>query len=126
VRVQAAFQEHVDSAVSKTVNLPASASVGDVDRILRMAFRLGCKGITVYRDGSRPGQALSDTRKSTRCASDVRPFRAGPVSVRDCANATVSAKGDRFEPTPGVDTGRGPNRAQLVPVNSRCPHCVDS
>jgi ribonucleoside-diphosphate reductase alpha chain len=59
VRMQAAIQENVDSAVSKTVNLPATAAVEDVDRVYRLAFRLGCKGITVYRDGSRTGQTLS-------------------------------------------------------------------
>jgi len=61
VRMQAAFQEHVDNAVSKTVNLPGDASPADVDKVFRMAFELGCKGTTVYRDGSRAGQTLSHT-----------------------------------------------------------------
>ncbi len=59
VRMQAAFQEHVDNAVSKTVNLSENASIADVDSIFRMAFELRCKGITVYRDGSRQGQTFS-------------------------------------------------------------------
>ena len=59
VLVQAAFQENIDNAVSKTVNLPATATPQDVDRVFRMAFDRKCKGITVYRDGSRSGQTLS-------------------------------------------------------------------
>ena len=62
IQMQAAVQKGVDSAVSKTVNLPAKATDADVDRIFRMAHELGCKGITVYRDGSRPGQTLSTAR----------------------------------------------------------------
>ncbi len=56
--VQAAFQRHVESGVSKTVNLPAEAGRDDVLAIYREAFRLRCKGITVYRYGSREGQIL--------------------------------------------------------------------
>ncbi len=59
VRMQAAFQAHVDAAVSKTVNLSADAPVSDVRAVFRLARQLRLKGITVYRYGSRPGQTLS-------------------------------------------------------------------
>lgn len=59
VRMQAVLQNHVDSAISKTCNLPKTATQKDVREIYLLAYKSGCKGVTVYRDGSRPSQVLS-------------------------------------------------------------------
>lgn len=74
IKMQAAFQKHVDNAVSKTVNLPHNAAIEEVSEIYRLAHRLKCKGITVYRYGSKPEQVLYIGSEIGRAQGETREY----------------------------------------------------
>lgn len=67
VKMQAAFQKYTDQSISKTVNMPNSATVEDVKNVYELAYKSGCKGITIYRDGSRDNQLLTTGKPKSNC-----------------------------------------------------------
>lgn len=92
VKMQAAIQKHIDTAISSTVNLPQDISTDEVENIYLLAWKLGCKGITVYREGSREG--ILET------ANLEKKKEEGAVRVEPTIEASAS-----FE-RPKVMTGR--------------------
>jgi ribonucleoside-diphosphate reductase alpha chain len=95
IRIQAAFQKYTDNAVSKTVNFPHDATPEDIDKVYRLAYETGCKGVTIYRYGSRdrqvlnlgrtpPGEAGENTPRSGRpgIVPRERPVRTRGVTER--------------------------------------------
>ena len=90
VRMQGGFQEANDSAISKTVNFANHATEDKVEEIYRLAYQLGCKGVTVYRDGSRDMQVLSAGSTAKKVQEDAT--RSGRAEARDDLSMVVTAE----------------------------------
>lgn len=98
VRMQAAFQRHTDNAVSKTVNFPHSASKADVAQVYTLAYKEGCKGVTIYRDGSRDSQVLNVGGKENSLPSPQEILSEMPDNLQPYGQITPR---DRPEITSG-------------------------
>ena len=96
IQMQAAFQKYTDNAVSKTVNFPNSATVENVKKVYELAYELNCKGVTIYRDGSRNVQVLNKGKAEKEAES-------GPLPSPEKRNRPVVLKGKTIR----VRTGCG-------------------
>jgi ribonucleoside-diphosphate reductase alpha chain len=95
VRMQAAFQKYTENAVSKTINLPNKASVSDVRKAYELAYSLGCKGVTVYRDGSRPMQVLS-TKSTTTATESTGKIKDRPETLHGITDKIKTGFGNLY------------------------------
>jgi ribonucleoside-diphosphate reductase alpha chain len=99
IKLQSAFQKSTDNAVSKTVNFPNEATLDDVENVYRMAFRTGCKGVTIYRDGSRDEQVLNVGQTKKKREPD--PTIGGIATTRPSRPQLLTGETQR------MDTGCG-------------------
>lgn len=117
IRAQAAIQRWVDSSISKTANCPADFTVEETAELYEMAFDLGCKGVTIYRDGSRDVQILETTKKEDKkdAAEAVSTATSEAASTADVTASASSSVSSSASTTAAVAASSAPKaNAEVV------------
>jgi ribonucleoside-diphosphate reductase alpha chain len=96
VRMQAAFQKYTDNAVSKTVNLPRDSTVDDVLKVYDLAYELECKGVTIYRDGSKENQVLSYNDKGKSSSTSLKDVEDRPETLEGFTTKIPTGYGNLY------------------------------
>ena len=108
VKMQAAFQQYTDNAVSKTVNFPNAATREEVAEVYRLAYELGCKGTTIYRDGSRDEQVLNIGKVNDGKAEDkTLPDHVEKLLESNCDSTACLLRNGSILPRPRPDVTMG-------------------
>jgi ribonucleoside-diphosphate reductase alpha chain len=107
VRIQAAFQKYTDNAVSKTVNFSHDATVEDVEQAYMLSYKTGCKGITIYRDGSRQEQVLSVVKEPEKEKKVKITVAAAPAAATSQESAPRERPSVTYGRTERIVTGCG-------------------
>ncbi len=104
IQMQAAFQLYTDNAVSKTVNFPSHATIEEVENVYMLAYQTGCKGVTIYRDGSRDMQVLSTAGKKEEVATTETAHMAADEKKAIKRDRPKALRGWTYQ----MQTGCGP------------------
>ena len=96
IRMQAAFQKFTDNAVSKTVNLPRDAMVEDIRKVYTLAYELGCKGVTIYRDGSKENQVLSLAEQDMEHRGFMTAVKERPETLEGFTTKMMTGMGNLY------------------------------
>ena len=120
IKMQAAWQKYTDNAVSKTINFPHTATIDEVGEAYMMAWKMGCKGITIYRDGSKDVQILSmgtSDKGEVKSGSQIIQSKIKTETLRERASKSVFP----YSSIP-VNTGKQENRKTGKHLQV-CPEC---